>query len=76
MKFWNREGYTVDRGNPNLILEEVLQQGESSRCIQVVYNMQGTRCNKRIVMVTAISRKKINNYIKSRQGSSYFWNDN
>jgi hypothetical protein len=56
--FGTREGYAIDAGNPNLILEEVLQQGESSRSIQQIYYMQSTRCNKCIVMVTAVSRKE------------------
>ena len=44
--------------NTNLIPEEPLQQGERCRCVQIVHNVQSTRRNKSIVMVTAISRIK------------------
>lgn len=65
--FGTREGYAIDAGDPNLILEEVLQQGESSRRIQQIYYMQSTRCNKCIVMVTAVSRKKINDHFNKQK---------
>lgn len=44
--------------NTNLMLEEPFQQGERCRCVQIVHNVQSTRRNKSIVMVTAISRIK------------------
>jgi len=44
--------------NTNLVLEEPLQQGKSCRCVQIADDVQSTRRNKSIVVVTVFREYK------------------